>query len=90
MEAALEAGADDVNGDSEGAIEVITAPGTFEAVKNALQTAGLLPELAEVTWRPENTVELAGDDAVRMQKLLDMLEDLDDVQNVFHNAEISA
>jgi YebC/PmpR family DNA-binding regulatory protein len=90
MEAALEAGADDVIGDSEGAIEVITAPGTFEAVKNALQTAGLLPELAEVTWRPENTVELAGDDAVRMQKLLDMLEDLDDVQNVFHNAEISA
>ena len=90
MEIALEAGADDVVGDSEGAIEVITAPATFEAVKNALQTAGLQPELAEVTWRPENTVELAGDDAVRMQKLLDMLEDLDDVQNVFHNAEILA
>ena len=60
------------------------------AVKNALEAAGLMPELAEVTMRAENTIELAGDDATRMQKLLDVLEDLDDVQNVYHNAEIEA
>ncbi|MBA3771392.1 MAG: YebC/PmpR family DNA-binding transcriptional regulator [Ramlibacter sp.] len=88
MEAALEAGADDVIVDADGAIEVITAPAGFEAVKNALDAAGLRPEVAEVTMRPENTVELAGDDAARMQKLLDVLEDLDDVQDVFHNAAI--
>jgi YebC/PmpR family DNA-binding regulatory protein len=90
MEVALEAGADDVITDDEGAIEVLTAPGTFEAVKNALDAQGLKPEMAEVTWRPENTIELAGDEAARMQKLLDMLEDLDDVQDVFHNADIPA
>lgn len=89
MEVALEAGADDVVVDDDGAIEVLTAPGTFEAVKNALEAAGLKPELAEVTMRPENTIELAGDDGARMQKLLDMLEDLDDVQNVYSNAEIA-
>ncbi len=89
MEIALEAGADDVISDDEGAIEVLTAPGTFEAVKNALEAKGLQPEVAEVTWRPENTIELAGDEAARMQKLLDMLEDLDDVQDVFHNADIT-
>ena len=86
MEVALEAGAEDVFADEEGAIEVLTAPADFEAVKNALQAAGLVPEVAEVTMRAENTVELAGDDAARMQKLLDMIEELDDVQNVFHNA----
>ena len=86
MEVALEAGAEDVVADEEGAIEVLTAPADFEAVKNALQAAGLVPEVAEVTMRAENTVELAGDDAARMQKLLDMIEELDDVQNVFHNA----
>jgi transcriptional/translational regulatory protein YebC/TACO1 len=69
---------------------VITAPGDFEAVKDALEAAGLKPELAEVTMRPENTIELAGDDAARMQKIIDMLEDLDDVQAVYHNAEIDA
>ncbi len=89
MEVALEAGAEDVISDEEGAIEVLTPPGDFEAVKNALEAAGLTPELAEVTMRAENTIELAGDDAARMQKLLDVLEDLDDVQNVFHNAEIA-
>ncbi len=89
MEIALEAGADDVISDDEGAIEVLTAPGTFEAVKNALEAKGLQPEVAEVTWRPENTIALAGDEAARMQKLLDMLEDLDDVQDVFHNADIT-
>lgn len=88
MEVALEAGADDVMSDDDGAIEVLTAPGSFEAVKNALQAAGLTPEVAEVTMRAQNTVALTGEDAQRMQKLLDMLEDHDDVQNVYHNAEL--
>ena len=88
MEVALEAGADDVITDEDGAIEVLTAPSEFEAVKNALQAAGLEPADAGVTMRPDLTIELAGDDAERMQKLLDVLEDLDDVQEVFHNAAI--
>ena len=88
MEVALEAGAEDVISDDEGAVEVLTAPGDFEAVKNALQAAGLTAEVAEVTMRPENTIALEGDDAARMQKLLDIIEDLDDVQDVFHNAEL--
>ena len=88
MEVALEAGAEDVVTGDDGAIEVLTAPADFEAVGQALQAAGLKAELAEVTMRPENTTPLAGDDAARMQKLLDVIEDLDDVQNVFHNAEI--
>ncbi|EHR72582.1 DNA-binding regulatory protein, YebC/PmpR family [Burkholderiales bacterium JOSHI_001] len=89
MEVALEAGADDVITADDGAIEVLTPPTEFEAVKNALEAAGLKPEVAEVTMRAENTVALAGDDAARMQKLLDVLEDLDDTQDVFHNAELS-
>ena len=89
MEIALEAGADDVISDDDGAIEVLTSPAEFEAVKNALEAAGLTPELAEVTMRADNQIELSGDDAARMQKLLDAIEDLDDVQNVFHNAEIN-
>jgi YebC/PmpR family DNA-binding regulatory protein len=89
MEAALEAGAEDVVADEDGAIEVLTAAGDFEAVKNALEAAGLKPELAEVTMRAENTIELAGEEGAKMQKLLDALEDLDDVQDVFHNAAIS-
>jgi len=88
MEIALEAGAEDVIADDEGAIEVLTAPGDFEAVKNALEAASLTPEVAEVTMRAENTIALEGEDAERMQKLLDVLEDLDDVQNVYHNAEL--
>jgi YebC/PmpR family DNA-binding regulatory protein len=88
MEVALEAGAEDVITDEEGAIEVLTAPADFEAVKNALEAAGLVADMAEVTMRAENSIALAGDDAVKMQKLLDVLEDLDDVQNVFHNAEL--
>ncbi len=88
MELALEAGAEDVISDADGAIEVITPPADFEKVKNALEGAGLKPELAEVTMRPENTIPLAGEDAARMQKIVDMLEDLDDVQAVFHNAEL--
>ena len=88
MAVALEAGADDVITLGDGAIEVLTAYTEFEAVKNALEMAGLVAELAEVTMRPENSVTLTGEDAAKMQKLLDVLEDLDDVQNVFHNAEI--
>ena len=87
MEVALEAGAEDVLTDEEGAIEVLTTPADFEAVKNALEAAGLVAEMAEVTWRAENSVSLSSDEAAKMQKLLDILEDLDDVQNVFHNAE---
>jgi YebC/PmpR family DNA-binding regulatory protein len=89
MEVALEAGAEDVVTDEEGAIEVLTAPADFEAVKNALEAAGLTADMAEVTMRAENSIDLAADDAARMQKLIDVLEDLDDVQNVFHNASIS-
>jgi YebC/PmpR family DNA-binding regulatory protein len=89
MEVALEAGAEDVIADDEGAIEVLTATADFEVVKNALETAGLTADMAEVTMRAENSIELSGDDAAKMQKLLDILEDLDDVQNVFHNASIS-
>jgi YebC/PmpR family DNA-binding regulatory protein len=89
MEVALEAGAEDVITDEEGALEVLTSTADFEAVKNALETAGLMADMAEVTMRAENSIELSGDDAAKMQKLLDILEDLDDVQNVFHNASIS-
>jgi YebC/PmpR family DNA-binding regulatory protein len=89
MEVALDAGAEDVIADEDGAIEVLTSPTDFEAVKLALEAAGLVPDIAEVTMRAENSIELTGEDASRMQKLLDVLEDLDDVQNVFHNAEVS-
>ena len=88
MEAALEAGAEDVITGDDGAIEVLTAYPDFEAVKTALETAGFKPALAEITMRAENTIELGTEDAARMQKLLDVLEDLDDVQAVFHNAAI--
>ena len=88
MEVALEAGAEDVVTGDDGAIEVLTAAPDFEAVKQALEQAGLVPEIAEVTMRAENTIELGGDDAARMQKLLDVLEDLDDVQEVYHNAAL--
>ena len=88
MEVALEAGADDVISDDDGAVEVLSAVADFEAVKDALAAAGLQPEVAEVTMRPENEVELTGEDAARMRKLLDVLEDLDDTQAVYHNAAI--
>ncbi len=88
MEVALDAGAEDVLTDADGAVEVLCAAPDFEAVKAALEAAGFKPELAEVTMRAENSVELSGDDATRMQKLLDVIEDLDDVQDVHHNAEI--
>jgi transcriptional/translational regulatory protein YebC/TACO1 len=88
MEAALDAGAEDVITGDDGSIEVLAAPADFEAVQQALQAAGLTPEIAEVTMRAENSIELAGEDGQRMQKLLDVLEDLDDVQDVYHNASI--
>jgi YebC/PmpR family DNA-binding regulatory protein len=90
MEVALDAGADDVITDLDGAIEVLTSVADFEAVKNALEAAGLSPDDAEITMRAENPIELAGDEATRMQKLLDAIEDLDDVQEVYHNAEMEA
>ena len=86
MEVALEAGAEDVITGDDGSIEVLCAAPDYEAVRHALEGAGLKPEIAEVTMRAENPIELAGDDAARMQKLLDVMEDLDDVQDVFHNA----
>ena len=89
MEVALDAGADDVIAHDDGAIEVLTPYTGFETVKNALEAAGLKPELAEVTMRADNLVELAEGDAQKMQKLLDVLEDLDDTQEVFHNAALS-
>ena len=88
MEIALDSGADDVITGDDGAIEVLTPPAAFEQVKNALSAAGLNAELAEVTFRPENTIEIEGDDAVKMQKILDVLEDLDDVQEIYHNAAL--
>ena len=89
MEVALEAGADDVIADDDGAIEVLCAPPLFEAVKAALEAAGLKPDVAEVTMRAENSIELSGEDAQRMQKLLDVIEDLDDTQDLYHNAEMN-
>ena len=88
MEAALEAGAEDVLVDDDGAIEVLTAPTDLEPVRQALDSSGLKPELAEVTMRAENPIDLSADDLARMQKLLDVLEDLDDVQAVYHNAAL--
>ena len=90
MEVALDAGAEDVISGDDGSIEVLCAAPNYEAVKQALEAASLKPEIAEVTMRAENTIELAGDDATRMQKLLDVMEDLDDVQDVFHNAVLGA
>ncbi|MEX3605565.1 MAG: YebC/PmpR family DNA-binding transcriptional regulator [Burkholderia sp.] len=88
MEAALEAGADDVNTNEDGSIEVLCDWQEFSRVKDALETAGFKAELAEVTMKPQNEVEFSGDNAMKMQKLLDVLEDLDDVQEVYTNAFI--
>ena len=86
IEAALEAGAEDVISNEDGSIEVITAPYEFINVKGALEKAGFKAELAEVTMKPANEAVLTGDDAVKMQKLLDALENLDDVQDVYTTA----
>jgi len=87
MDVAIEAGADDVGSDDEGGIEVVCAPSGFAALKDALAKAGLKADVAEVTMKPLVEASLAGDDAAKMQKLLDALENLDDVQQVYTNAE---
>jgi len=89
MEVALEAGAEDIIHDEDGTLEVLTGPADLSVVRAALEAKGLKPELAEVTMRPDTQAELAGEDAARMQKLLDALEGLDDVQEVYSNALIS-
>jgi YebC/PmpR family DNA-binding regulatory protein len=88
MEVALEAGADDVITDDEGGLEVITGPHELSNVREKLEQAGFKPELAEVTMKPATETEFTGEDAQRMQKLLDALENLDDVQEVYTNANI--
>ena len=90
MEVALEAGAQDVITDDDGAIEVLTSYADFEAVKNAMEAASLKPDVAEVTMRAENPIQLSAEDGLRMQKLLDVLEELDDVQEIYHNAEMDS
>ncbi|WP_075259382.1 YebC/PmpR family DNA-binding transcriptional regulator [Herbaspirillum camelliae] len=88
MEAALEAGAEDVITDEEGGIEVLTAPNDFSAVKTAMEAAGFKAEVAEITMKPSTETVFAGEDGVRMQKLLDALENLDDTQELYTNAVI--
>ena len=89
MEAALEAGAEDVITDDEGGIDVITAPYDFSAVKAKLEAAGFKAEVAEILMKPDTETVFTGEDAVKMQKLLDALEDLDDVQEIYSNAVIA-
>jgi YebC/PmpR family DNA-binding regulatory protein len=89
MEAALDAGAEDVVANDDGSLEVITAPHDFVAVKDALVKAGFAPEFAEVTMKPTTEVEMTGEDAARMQRLIDAIESLDDVQDVYTTAVIA-
>jgi YebC/PmpR family DNA-binding regulatory protein len=89
MEVALEAGAEDVVGNDDGSMDVLADPENFEAVRDALVRAGLPPDSAEVTMRASTSVQLEQDDAEKMVRLLERLEDLDDVQNVYSNADIS-
>jgi len=89
MEVALEAGAEDVIGNDDSSFDVITDPQEFEAIRNALAAAGLEAESSEITHRASTSAELGAEDAARMIKLLEVLEDLDDVQNVYSNADIS-
>jgi YebC/PmpR family DNA-binding regulatory protein len=88
MEIALEAGAQDVITDEDGAIEVLTDTAEFETVKAALDKAGMPPEMSGITYRADITIELNDDDRLKMQKIIDALEDLDDVQEVYHNAAL--
>jgi YebC/PmpR family DNA-binding regulatory protein len=91
LEAALEAGADDVvTFDEDGSVEVLTSPETFQAVKDALEAAGLAADQAEITMRADTDIAVEGDTAQTVAKLLDWLEDLDDVQNVYSNADLPA
>ena len=89
MEAALEAGAEDIQMDDDGSAEIITAPEDFTAVKNALVAAGFAPDNAEITMRADNITLVDGDVAAKLLKMIDMLEDLDDVQEVFTNADFT-
>jgi YebC/PmpR family DNA-binding regulatory protein len=89
MEAALEAGADDVITNDDGSIEVITSPEVFTDVKEAMTAAGHKPDMADVIMKPSTEVSLDGEDAEKVIRLVDMLEDLDDVQNVYTNADFS-
>jgi YebC/PmpR family DNA-binding regulatory protein len=86
MEAALDAGAEDIIANDDGSLEVVTAPHEFSKVKAALETAGFKPEVADVLMKPSTEIELKGDDAVKMQKLIDALEAVDDVQEVYSTA----
>jgi len=87
-EAAIEAGADDiVVYPDDGSIDVVTAPENFASVKDAMEAAGLAPDHAEITFRADNDIAVAGDTAQQVKKLLDMLEDLDDVQDVYSNVD---
>ena len=88
MDAAIDAGAEDVTSNEDGSVEVVCAPADFAAVKDALEKAGLKPELAEITMKPTTEAQLGGDDAARMRQLLDALENLDDVQNVYTTAVV--
>ena len=88
MDAAIDAGAEDVVKNEDGSVEVVCPPADFAAVKEALEKAGLKPELAEITMKPTAEAELAGTDAARMRQLLDALENLDDVQNVYTTAVV--
>lgn len=89
MEAALEAGADDVVTNDDGSIDVLTSPENFVDVKETMVATGLVPEMAEITMKPATTVDLGLEDAERVMKMVDVLEDLDDVQNVYTNADFS-
>jgi transcriptional/translational regulatory protein YebC/TACO1 len=89
MEAALEAGAEDVIADDEGGFEVVTDPYEFSRIREALEKAGFKPEVAEVTMKPSTATDFTGEDGQKMQKLLDALENLDDVQEVYTNAVIN-
>jgi YebC/PmpR family DNA-binding regulatory protein len=89
MEAAIEAGAEDVLVDEDNSIEVLTDPAEFESVRDAMRAAGLEPENAELTMRASNSAALELQAASSMIKMLEMLEDLDDVQSVYSNADIS-
>ncbi|MFN2645157.1 MAG: YebC/PmpR family DNA-binding transcriptional regulator [Burkholderiales bacterium] len=88
MEATLEAGADDIVANDDGSVELLCAAGDFQRVKDALERAGLKAELAEITMKPANEATLAADERLRMQRLLDALEGLDDVQNVYTTAVV--
>ena len=89
MDVALEAGADDVVSNDDQSIDVVTSPEAFLEVKEAMQTAGLEAEMAEITMQPATSVDLELDDAQKVMRLVDTLEDLDDVQNVYTNADFS-